>query len=162
MVFKNRYYKTDEMMKEYINKVLCRKIFIRGGVITATSFGMLVITLMKAEYVFSAIFGVCLFVAVFTMFLTPGLTFRQMKDSDKRLHGGREEETAVTFGDSIKMQEGTFSLEIKYSQIMKTIELKNSYVLMFGKVNAVLVDPKGFTKGSFEEFKAFIAEKTRK
>ena len=50
-------------------------------------------------------------------------------------------------------------LTVEYRKICKVVRLKHSYVLMIGKRNGVMLDPNGFTKGNFEDFKRFLQEK---
>ena len=50
-------------------------------------------------------------------------------------------------------------ITVEYRKIVRVLRLKHSYVLMIGKRNGVMLDPKGFTKGAFEEFKHFLREK---
>lgn len=74
----------------------------------------------------------------------------------KKQNDGVVPETVVTFGETIEMHEGMVHLTIEYRKIVKVIRLKHSYMLMIGKRNGVMLDPDGFTKGSFEEFKQFL------
>ena len=49
-------------------------------------------------------------------------------------------------------------LTIEYRKILRVLRLKHSYMLMMGKRNGVMLDPNGFTKGTFEEFKQFLRD----
>lgn len=160
MKFENRYYTSDEMLRAYIRKVICKNIFRAGIAFSALSALMLLITCMGKDYVFAAVFGVCLIVLLSVVLFTPMLTLRQVKESNTRLHNGKECETVVGFGDRITMQEGTVSLTVEYSQIQRIVELPAVCVLMIGKQNAVLVDPAGFSVGTYPAFLEFIREKT--
>lgn len=68
-------------------------------------------------------------------------------------------ETRITVGDTIEMDEGTFHISLEYRKLRRVVHLKRSYVLMLGRRNGVMIDPNGFTKGSFAEFKQFLREK---
>jgi transcriptional regulator with XRE-family HTH domain len=68
-------------------------------------------------------------------------------------------ETVIAFGETIEIHEGMVHLTIEYRKSVREVRLKHSYMLMLGKHNGVLIDPNGFTKGSFEEFKGFLREK---
>ncbi|HCT93048.1 MAG TPA: hypothetical protein DF613_16940 [Lachnospiraceae bacterium] len=160
MLYENRYVISDQMMDEYIRKVLCRNIRLAGLVFALVSAVMLVFTIVDGMYVLAAVFGVCLIIMVAVPLLTPPLTRRQMRDASEKLHGGRLCETVIRFGEDIAMEEGTVNMRIAYGQIQRIIELPSVCVLVMGKQNAVLVDPKGFSVGGYKEFLVFIKEKT--
>ncbi len=154
--FENRYYSTDEILSEYVHKVLCRKLKVMGAIIAAAALIMLFISFLDNNYILSAVFGVCLFISVCVTVLSPSLMLKQLKESDRRIHNDKKFETVVQFGDNISISEGAFSLAIEFAQILKVYSLKHSYVLMFGKNNAIIINPDTFTLGTFEEFKSFI------
>ncbi len=77
----------------------------------------------------------------------------------KKQNDGVQPETVVTFGDSIEIHEGMVHMTIEYRKIQKVVRLKNSYVLMNGKRTGIILNPDGFTKGTFSEFKQFLQQK---
>ena len=77
----------------------------------------------------------------------------------KKQNDGQIPETVVTLGDCIELHEGMVHYTIEYRKIVKVVSLKHSYVLMMGKRNGIILDPQGFTKGTFSEFKEFLREK---
>ena len=77
----------------------------------------------------------------------------------RKLNDGQLPETVVTFGDHIELHEGMVHYTIEYRKIVKVVSLKHSYVLMMGRHNGIILDPTGFTKGTFSEFKQFLREK---
>ena len=83
------------------------------------------------------------------------LTLRNVR----KQYDGIQPETVVTFGDTIKIHEGIASYTIEYHKLIRTIRLKHGYLIMIGKRNGFLLDPNGFTKGTFEDLKKFLAEK---
>ena len=85
---------------------------------------------------------------------------KQLKESDKKIHRSKKHQTKVQFGDKIYLSEGSFSLTIEYDQIINKYDLEHSYALMFGKKNGILLEPSSFARGTFEDFKDFIKEKT--
>ena len=156
ILFENRYHTDDKMLSEYVHKVLCKRIYFMGAVFTPIALIMTGITMVKKDYIFNAVFGVCLFIITFTILITPPLTIRQLIENNKRLLNGKDYEAIIQFGDNIKINQGTFSLTIEYNQILKIHELKHSYVLMFAKSSGIILDPAGFTIGDFSTFKEFI------
>lgn len=157
-MFENRYYTTQEIYKEYVRKVLCRRIFRLGGIFFVI--GAVAMILSLQEYtVNAAMVGTALFVIVFTMLLGPKLMLKQLMDVKKRLHNGESPETIISFGDDIKINEGKQSLSIEYSQITNIYRMKTCSVLMFTKQNGVIYLEDKFTKGNAKEFEEFILEK---
>ena len=157
--FENRYDSADAMVPEYVHKVLCRRIYFMGAVLFPIALIMIAIMLSKQNYIMTAVFGVCLFIITSTILITPPMMIRQMKEIDSRLLNGKKPEAVIQFGENISITQGTFSLTIEYSQIIKTYELKHSFVLMFAKNNGVIIDPAGFSVGGYNEFKEFIRKK---
>lgn len=160
MKFENRFYMTDKMLSEYVNKVLWKKYWILGTLLSAFSLAMLIFTCYAGMYSSATVYGTVLFISLGTTILTPLLTKRQIKESGRQIHNTEQVETVVEFGEDITMKEGTMSMSIEYSQIQKIIYLKSLYVLKFGKRNAIVLSPDGFTVGTAEEFRRFIEDKT--
>ncbi len=160
--FECRYYSTDQMLSEYVRRILCRNIFRFGTLISLVALIFAIFSWLNQDTPFFVLFGVCFLIVFLTMLFSPPLMLRQMKESDRRLHNGQKFETIVQFGDRILVREGTFSLACTYDQIIKIRPLKYSYVLMFGPRNAIMVSPEHFTIGTFDEFQTFIKERCPK
>ncbi len=102
-----------------------------------------------------------LFLGVFLFllgFMPQWYSWQTMKNTKKQ-NDSVIPETVITFGDSIELHEGMVNITVEYRKIVRTVRLKHSYLLMIGKRNGVMLDPDGFTKGSFEDFKQFLREK---
>lgn len=63
------------------------------------------------------------------------------------------------FGDTMELQQGKTLTVLDYSEITAVVSLKYTYELKMGKGKSVFIDPRCFTKGTFEEFKQFLREK---
>lgn len=157
--FENKYFATDKMLSEYVLKVLLKKQRTTAIVFSVIAGITLLFTLYRSSYVLSAMLGVCLLLMLSVAIFSPILAIRQIKESTKRINNGQKYETVVKFGDNISISEGTFSLTVEYSQILKIHHLQHSYVLMFGKHNGIILSPNHFTLGTFEDFKVFIEQK---
>lgn len=160
--FECRYYSTDQMLSEYVHRILCRNIFRFGTLIALVALMFAIFSWLNQDTPFFVLFGVCFLIVFLTRLFSPPLMLRQMKENDRRLHNGQKFETIVQFGDRILVREGTFSLACTYDQIIKIRPLKYSYVLMFGPRNAIMVSPEHFTIGTFDEFQTFIKERCPK
>lgn len=157
--FENRYTLTDQMISEYVHKVLCRKIKRMARIFLPLSLIMTAFTFWRNDYVSTAVFGVCAFIIAFTALLSPIVMIKQLKDHDKRLHNGIHHETVLQFGEQVFMTEGSFSLTMEYSQFLEINYLKHSCVLMFSKYNGIIISPEGFYIGDFKTFQEFIRER---
>lgn len=158
-LFENRFSESNEMLSEYIRKVVCKKMRILGYSFALLALVMFIVTIYRHDYVLSAVFGVSMFILLFTALVTPFATMRQVRENNRRLHNGKTFETIVRFGDRIYLEEGSISMSFEYSQVIQTYSLKHSFVMMLGKTNGVLVSPSHFTIGTFEDFKAFLSSK---
>jgi hypothetical protein len=159
ILFEKKYRQTDQMLSEYVHKVICRKLKWSGTILTLVSLVFLLFTLYRGDNAMSMLFGICGAIMLFVVLFAPPLTIRQIQESSRRIHNGNHYETVVSFGDNISIEEGTFSLTVEYSQIQSIHSLKYSYVLMFGKNNGIMVSPEAFTKGSFDDFVRYIHSK---
>lgn len=157
-MFENRYYTTQEIYKEYVRKVLCRRILRFGSVFSVIG-AIAVVLSLQENTVNAAIVGTALFVILFTMIIGPKLMLKQLMDVKNRLHNGEIVETIVSFGDDIKINEGKQSLTIEYSQITHIYKMKTCSALMFTKQNGIIFLEDKFTKGNAKDFEAFILEK---
>ena len=157
--FENRYLTTDNMLSEYIRRVL---LVEQLSITTATSIllgGFLFLALYCGMYVLSVMSGCIMLTQLSVVIFSPRRVLRQMKERTSSINNGQKCESVVKFGDNISISEGTFSMTVEYSQILKIHHLKYLYVLMFGKHNAIILDLTGFTIGSFEDFQTFIKQK---
>lgn len=100
-------------------------------------------------------FGCCALIFLVVFFL-PWLMAWNILRAAKANNGGRVPETVLTVGDTIQMDEGMVHLTLEYAQLKRVLHLKHSYVLMLNRRNGILLDPQGFTKGSFAEFKQHL------
>ena len=158
-IYENRFFSTDEMLKEYIRCVIYRKISLLGALFALLSLVMLLVTWRDGDSALMAIFGVCLFIILVVLLFSPVLTLRQVKADNQRIHNGLLFETVVRFGDRILVQEGRFSFSCDYHQILQLHKLSHCGVLMFGPRNGILLVPDRFTIGDPAGFEAFLRER---
>lgn len=158
MVFENRFHTTREMYKEYVGKVLCRRIYVLGSIFSVIA-ALAFILSIRGNQTMAAVEGVCLFILLAVMIITPGKVLKQLLETDKQLHNGEHPECVVTFGDHISLTEGKQTLAIEYAQIINIYRLKTCSVLMFTKQNGILYLEDHFTVGNSTDFNGFILEK---
>ena len=108
---------------------------------------------------------------------TPRRTARRVIKNFKNMYKVDAVEATTRFGDKIVYTlQGAETCEYDYSAIKKVISAKGSYILSFKmkvpvesmtqgktdyvtKKSTISLTRDGFTKGSFEDFKKFLAEK---
>lgn len=157
--FENNYMASEEMIKEYINKIVIKKTIIFGWSVTIIGFLFGLIFLKTGDRTESIILFTITGITLFTVLLIPYMTYREFLKNENALNNGKSNETMVSFGDNIAIKEGNINLTVEYSQIIKIYNLKYSYVLKFGKNNSILVVQDKFTKGNFDDFKKFLINK---
>ena len=77
----------------------------------------------------------------------------------KKQNGGKLLEAVITVAHTIEYREGPWDMHFEYADLTGVLHLKHSYKLRFVGRKSLLLDPDGFTKGTFSEFKQFLREK---
>lgn len=156
ILFENRFYKDRKMLSEFFWKYSAvTSLWARIFIYAASGYAL-----------YSLIWGgavgadrtwklVLIAVAVFSQF-TPLINASLNIARTKAMNGGVVPEHIVTFGDDIVVQEGEQTLTLEYTRITKVVRLRESYVLMLNNRSGILIQPQGFTVGTFEEFKDFL------
>lgn len=158
--FEIRYTANKNMLREFYRKigtgpryptVIAVLVGFAGLILHSAAQGIL--AEVTETYTFCGLVFLLLF------FLPWYISWNALRAS-KRNNDGVMPEAKVTVGeDSIDMDEGFVHLSLEYRKFCRVVHLKHSYVLMIGKRNGLMIDPDGFTKGSFAEFKQFLREK---
>ena len=156
--FENRYFSQPKMLAEFARKYSMGPswpaliaFWISYVVLLAVAIWA---SLSTTSFVLIIGFGIGMLYVAFLPQIFVKSSFRNAK----KQNDGVLPETVTTFGDTIEIHEGMLHMSIEYRKIVKVLHLKHSYMLMLGKRNGVMLDPNGFTKGTFEEFKQFLRE----
>ncbi len=160
-MFENRYYSNDKMIREYIIKIICKKLIIMGCIISVVGILLCITVALDQDILKFGVFLTATFIVIITTALTPFITLKDYKRNEIALNGGKKHETFVLFDDKISLSEGTFKIEVEYNQINAIHILKNSCVLMFGKTNGIMIEQNSFTKGTFEGLLLFLKQKCK-
>ncbi len=160
-VFENRYYSRKNMMAEF-----GRKYAVGPRLPALIGFWLLYIIILVPALVdreaFHADFRGMLYIVGAVMLINsflPQIYASTSIRNAKKQNDGVLPETVITFGETIELHEGMIHITVEYRKILRIVHLKHSYMLMIGKRNGVMLDPGGFTKGTFTEFKQFLREK---
>ena len=156
--FVKRFYTSKEMYREYVNKVLCGKIYVESVVVALLCVLALIVGLALDAVPLLWLGGAGIIMVLAVVWLAPRLTLKSMLDYGQRVHGGEHPQCVVTFGEAIKMEEGNVSVEIAYDQVIAWHRLQTCSVLMFTKQNGIMYVDDGFV-GDASGFDAFIREK---
>lgn len=150
--FTNKYTLNDKLIKEYVYKILCKKIIITGIILTILS--LLLFVILKKDYMI-----VISLISLITTLLTPQLTIKQIKETSKKLNNEKIEATTITFANNIVMTEGKNHFEFEYTQIKNIIQTKNLIALTLTKQTAILLTKEGFQNNNTKNFLEFINNK---
>ena len=97
----------------------------------------------------------CIPAAWFTPHLIVWLAMRTVK---KENHGKIPEALVTVEEDAIRVHEDMSTIVVEYDRIKKVEQLKHCFAVNAGTV-VVLLEIKGFSKGSLEEFKNYLHAK---
>ena len=67
--------------------------------------------------------------------------------------------TRVLFGDKIVIESPDQTRVLEYQKIQRVVATKSAYIIYDKKPSFIVLDPNGFTEGTFEEFKGFLKNK---
>ena len=154
-MFRNEYLMDKALIKEYVYRVLGKKMMIIGTLVFILCIIIFIFDEGDTKYLMLIVGLIGLLCSI----LSPILMRRTIEKASKRLNNGKLEKTVIEFGKKIKMTEGTAKLEFDYEQIRKIKYTKNFIVLRIEKDAAILVYRNGFKKGKEEDFIKFINEK---
>ena len=161
ILFENRYYSTKKMMAEFGRKYAVGPTWPKL-IGFWVMYVVVVIPMLVASDAFDGTSRILMSILGITMLAVsflPQLYAWSAVTSAKKQNDGVAPEVIITFGETIKLHEGMVDITVEYRKIQKVVRLKHSYMLMIGKRNGLMLDPEGFTKGTFEEFKQFLRDK---
>ena len=104
-------------------------------------------------------FVIILLVFEIAVFFLPHILAWARCKVGKKQNAGKIPEVVITASEAIEYHEGTWSGRFEYTELIGAVRLKHSYKLRFAERKSLLLDPNGFTKGTFSEFKQFLREK---
>ena len=87
MSFENRFYTSKEMYREYVNKVLCGKIYVESVVVALLCVLALIVGLALDAVPLLWLGGAGIIMVLAVVWLAPRLTLKSMLDYDQRVHG---------------------------------------------------------------------------
>lgn len=158
--FEIRYTTNQKILREFYRKigtgprypiVIAELAFFAGLIFYSATQGIL------AEV--ADTFTLCGLVFLLLFFLPWYISWNALRTS-KRNNDGVIPETRITVNeDRIDVNEGWVHFTLEYRKFRRVVHLKHSYVLMIGRRSGLMIDPDGFTKGTFAEFKQFLREK---
>lgn len=158
MLFECRFYATKEMYKEYIKKVVYRKMNITCIVLSILAV-LTILFSIRNNPVLAAVEGTCLVIILAVAIISPRVLLKRLMEMDRILQNGSAPECVVEFGDNIRMTQGGQSVAIEYDQVFRIYQMKTCSILMFTKQNGIMYVEDKFTRGNSRDFDRFILEK---
>jgi len=133
-----------------------------------TGIGLLVIfaalgifTIVKKWYMFTFAAAIAVVFLLFRLFLLPVVLANFAARKNREIHG-RDVETINNFYEDHVLAVNVFNknkTSIEYTEVLKVLESKDLYIISMEQGLSLLIDKKGFTKGTCEDFKTFLKEK---
>lgn len=160
ILFENTYISDRRMMQEFFRKYSIgpRPVTtVITGVLMLLCLPTLAVGLMLRENVWPL--GTVYVMWIAMQFMPNLFAWSGLRNARKQNDGVMPESRVVFTEENIQIFEGGVHLTVEYRKIVKTVRLKHSYAVMTGKRTAVLIRDDCFTKGSFAEFRAFLAQK---
>lgn len=157
--FENRYYSTHNMIAEFARKYSIGPKWPIAILFWFIYLFALIPCIVNVYLHDDLLLLITLGIIMLAVGFMPHFYAWSVLRNGKKQNDGVLPETITTFGDVIEIHEGMVHLTIEYRKIVRVIRLKHSYMLMLGKRNGVMLRTDCFTKGTFEEFRRFLAEK---
>lgn len=145
----NRFFMSDDILKEFIYKVLCKKTITYGAIISSLSFLLLVYSAINNDLYMAGVFFVNTFICTSAIVLTPKLALNSFKKTNKE-KGFKDEIISTFSNEKISLKEGSYSADVGYDNILSIHKLDLSTVFMLSKTNGLIVSNDGFTIGSLD------------
>lgn len=146
----NRFFMTDDILIEFIIKVLSKKLIIQSMVVSVVSLVFLIYQILQRNTFFVGVYLVNTIICSSAGIVTPIILFKSFKKDN--LAKGYKDEIIITFTeDKITLKEGSTHLEVAYENILEIHTLKKSCVFMLSSQNGIIVNLNTFTKGSLED-----------
>lgn len=149
-MIENRFFMSNDILKEFIYKVLCKKTITQASTISSLSFVLFIYSIYEQNSFLSGIFFINAFICASAVIFTPILALKSLNKANK-VKGFQEEITITFTNEKITLKEGSFLVDIGYNNILKIFTLEKSTVFMMSKTNGLIISNDGFTQGSLED-----------
>ncbi len=154
--FENRYTMTEEMIHEYLQQIVCRKLI-------KCCFALFVLFMVACGGAWhfgnrnaAVVFAVFAVTSLISGLSAPLFAAHQVRISSASASAA---ETVVQFGDRILVQDCGVQIWFDYSEITAVKILDHFSVLQVGRREAIILAPAGFSKGDRIAFWRFFRSK---
>ncbi|MHB1314293.1 MAG: YcxB family protein [Christensenellales bacterium] len=164
-LFENRYTSTKEILREFYQKTYLKKQIIPLAILAAVClFGIILVCIIYRQALTFGNWLIFILIPVFLIIMDIFTKNRLVKTTYARqlsLNQGKEMEVLIrVMPEEIELHDlsnGGVN-HIAFTQIKKTLETKNLYLLMLKSKIAVIFQKGSFTLGTLEELKKFIKD----
>lgn len=157
-MIENRFFMSNDILKEFVYKVLCKKTIIHGSIISSISFVLFIYSIYEQNSFLSGVFLVNTFMCASAVLLTPILALKSL--NKENAVKGFQEEIVITFtNEKITLKEGSFLVDIGYDNILEIFTLEKSTVFMMSKTRGLIISNYGFTQGTLEDCISLVNSK---
>lgn len=153
--FENRYVMTEEMLREYVGRIVCRGL-MKHCILFSGLCALLCFWAIRINHFGTAsILGPFAVLGIAAGCSLPFLTARQLYSGEE----GKSEETIVRFGERILLTERGIQTWYDYREITAVQVLRTFSVLKIGKQDAIVLSSSGFRPDDNISFWRFFREK---
>lgn len=154
--FENRCVITEERMKRCVKDM---KFWIPLGTMHLIGWAIVtILVLAEGSWAGFWLFGAFGVLLIPVLIALPGWEAKIIMWRLRRAYGNRIPPSVTKFAEVIRTNDPDGSKVFSYTQIGEVKRLADCYGLFFGR-EWIFLDPNGFTKGTFEDFKQFLRTK---
>lgn len=144
-----RFFMSNEILKEFIYKVLCKKTIMYGSIISSVSVVLFIYSIYEQNSFLSGVFLVNTLMCTSAVIFTPILALKSLNKENK--DKGFKEEIIIIFDeDKISIKEGTFVIDVGYDKIIDYHILDKASVIMLSRTNGIIFSNDGFVRGTLD------------
>lgn len=160
-IFENKCVYTYDYYLQLKRKTMDKGATSVGWVLLIVFLGLSVFTIAKGWYMFAiaAVIGVLLI--SHRLFIIPVMLAKFAARKNREIHGKDVETVNIFYEDHI-LAVNTLTMgktSIEYTEVKQLLETRDLYIIGMDKGLVLMIDKNGFTKGSREDFTAFMREK---
>ncbi len=145
-----------------LKRTLLKSILVTGYVLIAISLAFMIWGIYKDIGVLKGIGLLGLIFFSFRAIISPLLLAFNDTKRDRKMYQNKQMETLINFYDDYLFAVNALSgskTKIEYADIQKVKKTRSLFIIAMEQNLVLLVDKKGFTKGTTNEFARFIKEK---
>lgn len=157
ILFENRYTMTKEQLMDWANNPIKKNYFkIMWIILMILMIAMFCNSILSGDIMFLALYLLMTAYCIYRGFFRNKIILRRQFKIIASNQGAMEWKRVIQFTDSITVIDGNRTSLYQWNQVIKFIETKNYFILVFKYGIGIRVDKNGFTKNTYENFLQYI------